>query len=89
MNISLANDSEINKSYILLKPVSREISNYCGDKQSNKVTQRIKTPIRVQVINKEDIPVQNFRVIFKIISSPYEAKGQYLEDTIVYTDSPI
>jgi len=87
MTISLANDSSVNKSSILLKPLSEEKSNYCGDNQYNKVGERIKTPIRVKVINKKTIPVPNFPVKFKIISFPYKSKGQYLEDTIVYTDS--
>ncbi|HAF29816.1 MAG TPA: Na/Pi cotransporter family protein [Bacteroidales bacterium] len=82
------NDSLIfSNQYKLVKPNSNRIPNYSGDRQTQ--TARLKTdkPIRVQVLNQNNDPMGNVRVIFQTISVPQGDKHFKITDTLIFTDT--
>lgn len=82
------NDSLVfSGQYKLIKPISNKVPNFSGDHQTQ--TARLKTdkPVRVQVLNQEDIPVSNIAVNIQKISVPKGDDHFKIIDTLVYTDT--
>jgi phosphate:Na+ symporter len=87
-NVYSQNDSLIfSNQYKLVKPNSNRIPNYSGDRQTQ--TARLKTdkPIRVQVLNQNNDPMGNVRVVFQTISVPQGDKHFKITDTLIFTDT--
>ena len=81
------NDSLSKESYKLIKPVSKRVSNYSGDLQTQTANSKTDKPIRVQVLNQNNIPVQGVLVCFQKISFPSNSENFSITDTLVNTDS--
>lgn len=82
------NDSlNVFNQYKLVKPISNSIPNYSGDHQTQ--TARLKTdkPIRVQVVNQDNVPGQNLTILFHKILVPKGDDYFKIVDSLVYTDT--
>jgi phosphate:Na+ symporter len=90
--ISLASfsqkDSTLNEPhYRLIKPISKSVVNYSGDKQTQTAGVVAEKPIRVQVLDQNNNPVKGIVISFKILSFPSGGSHFSILDTIAYTDS--
>ena len=70
----------------LEKPIHTDVYNFSGDNQSEKILEYPKEPLRVKVVDKNNIPVADVAVAFKVVSSPDNSEGFNIEDTLVYSD---
>lgn len=80
------NSSIISKQYKLIKPVSKSVSNYSGDLQTQTARLKTEKPIRVKVLNSNNEPVKNLAIKFRKIhfkKSPHFK----IVDSLVYTDN--
>ena len=82
------NDSLIKiENFKLIKPVSNTIPNYSGDNQTQTARLKSDKPIRIQVLNNENEPVNDLAIILQKFSSPDGQKNFDICDTLIYTDS--
>ena len=82
-----AQDPYTVSTYKLSKPLSISITNYSGDKQSQKVNTKLKNTIKVKVTDSNNNTASNVGVIFRILSSPQNSKKFKITKQIVYTDT--
>jgi phosphate:Na+ symporter len=75
------------EEYILKKPVSNEISNYCGDNQKQQTGTKLKLPVRLQVLKSNGSPAAGVSVFFEILSIPDKGDDFHLSDKTLLTDS--
>ena len=86
--ISAQNDTnKTSNLYKLVKPASNRISNYSGDLQTQTALLKTEKPIRVQVLNQDDIPQKDVEVQFQVVSTPKDGKKFKINNTLVITDS--
>jgi len=81
-----ARDS-IGHPYHLTKPVSKEIPNFSGDKQTQTAGLTAEKPLRVLVLDEQNNPVEGVCIQFKPLFVPEEDQKFTVVDTISYTDS--
>jgi len=70
----------------LKKPVRSDVYNYSGDRQSGKVNSFLEKSIKVKVTGSKKADISNVAVEFRVITTPENAKGFKIEDTIVLTN---
>jgi len=73
--------------YQLIKPNKEGVYNYSGDQQSRVISEPLKDPVRIQVLNSENQPVSGVVISFKLISQPQRAEGFKIDNKLVYTNS--
>lgn len=71
----------------IIKPASISEKNFCGDKQHQKLGEKLQKCIRFRVVKNDTIGMADYPVRLSIISYPSGAVGFKLDDTLVYTDS--
>ena len=70
----------------LEKPVEADLYNYSGDQQGGKVNSYLDKSIKVKVTGSEKVDVYNVAVEFRVITTPENAKGFKIQDSIVLTN---
>lgn len=82
-----SDSSVVSNQYRLEKPQSSSITNFSGDRQTQ--TARLKTakPIRVLVLDQNNIPVRDLAIEFRKISAPKDDDQFKIVDSLVYTDT--
>ena len=87
VSIKTAHPQELSHEIVLIKPVVSTELNYSGDSQYQTVNHRVSKPVRVQVMDKNAIPLQKVEVWFELISKPGNSHGFHIEQPIVITDT--
>jgi len=83
-----ANDSlVINKTYKLVKPISKTIPNYSGDLQTQTAYLKSDKPIRILVLNQDDFPVSDLAIKLQVLSVPNGDKSFKIIDTLIYSNA--
>ncbi|MFP4619978.1 MAG: Na/Pi symporter [Bacteroidales bacterium] len=71
----------------LVKPQSEEVYNYSGDDQTQTINSHLKRSVKARVIDQKGQPREGHPVYFKKVSTPEQATGFVIQDTLAYTDS--
>jgi phosphate:Na+ symporter len=70
----------------LKKPVHSDAYNYSGDRQSGKVNSFLEKSIKVKVTGSKKADISDVAVEFRVITTPENAKGFKVKDSIVLTN---
>jgi len=78
---------QINNQYRLLKPVSSTVPNFSGDNQAVTALKKTDKPIRLQVLDKNNMPGTGLAILLTKISAPKGDVSFQIVDTLIFTDT--
>lgn len=71
----------------LRKPINADNPSFSGDNQVQLINTKTESPIRVLVVDENNKPLANHKLIFRVINYPKNAKNFKIINTEVITDS--
>lgn len=71
---------------VLIKPQHEAVYSYSGDNQTQTIEKDIEKPLRVLVLDENGKALQNYELVFTVISFPKSSKNFYLSETSVFTN---
>ena len=85
--VKMVNMDSLSHHYHIIKPVSEDIPNFSGDKQTQTARLTAEKPLRVLVLDEQNKPVEGVCIHFKPLFTPERDKKFTIVDTVSCTDS--